>query len=253
MMEEERFIELLVELYDGLPRLGPGNAQSTLKALALCKHLPDAPDILDVGCGTGAQTLVLASATSGKITATDLIPQFLDQFTKTIQEEGLENRIQTQEADMNKLPFPDNSFDLVWSEGAAYIMGFDNALTEWKRLVKPGGYLVVSEASWFKPNPPSEIKKFWDENYPAIRNVEDNLAAASNLGWETVANFHLPVEAWTIDYYGPLKKQLPIFREANVHDKDAQEVADMTDYEMSLMDNYSDYYGYEFYILHCVN
>ena len=252
-MEEERFIELLVELHNGLPRLGPGNAQSTLKALAFCEELPDAPEILDIGCGTGTQTLVLASATSGNITATDLTPQFLDQLNKTIQKEGLENRLQIQMADMNKLPFPDNSFDLVWSEGAAYIMGFDNALTQWKRLVKPGGYLVVSEASWFKPNPPLELKKFWGENYPAIRNVEDNLTAIRNVDWETVANFHLPVEAWTIDYYEPLKKRLPIFRKANVHDKDAQEVADMTDYEMSLMDNYSEYYGYEFYILHSVD
>ena len=247
-MEEERFIELLVELYDGLPRLGPGDTESTLKALNYCKNLPKNPNILDIGCGTGAQTLVLASATSGQITATDLIPQFLEQLNKTIQEQDLEDRIHTQEADMNNLPFPDNSFDLVWSEGAAYIMGFDNALTQWKRLIKPGGYLVVSEASWFKPNPPSELKKFWDENYPAIRNVDDNLVAASNLRWETIANFHLPVEAWTIDYYDPLKERLPSFRKAHVNDKDAKEVADMTDYEMSLMDKYSDYCGYEFYI-----
>ncbi|WP_455200003.1 class I SAM-dependent methyltransferase, partial [Kaarinaea lacus] len=194
-MEEQRFIELIVELHEGLPRLGPGNAESTLKALALCEYLPDAPQILDIGCGTGAQTLVLASATSGHITATDLFPQFLEQLNKTIQEKGLVTRIHTQQADMNNLPFPDNYFDLVWSEGAAYIMGFDNALTQWKRLVKPGGYLVVSEASWFKPDPPSELKKFWDENYPAIRNADDKLATARNTGWETVANFHLPVEA----------------------------------------------------------
>ena len=248
-MDEDRFIKLLVELHDGLPRLGPGNTESTLKALAFCKSLPESPDILDIGCGTGAQTLVLASATDGHITATDLIAQFLDQLNKTIKEQNLENRIETIEADMNDLPFPDSSFDLVWSEGAAYIMGFDNALTQWKRLVKPGGYLVATEASWFKPNPPPELKKFWQENYPAIRSVEDNLAAARKLDWETVANFHLPVEAWTVDYYGPLKQRLPVFRESNANDKDAQEVAEMTDYEMSLMDNYSDYCGYEFYIL----
>ena len=248
-MEEERFIELLVKLYDGLSRLGPGNEQSTLKALALCEHLPKAPDILDIGCGTGAQTLTLASATSGKITATDLIPEFLDQLTKAVQEKGLKNRIRIQKADMNKLPFPDNSFDLIWSEGAAYIMGFDSALSNWKHLVKPGGYLVVSEASWFKSDPPPELKKFWDENYPAMRDVEDNLGSARKLGWENVANFHLPVEARTVDYYGPLKQRLPIFREENANDKDAQEVADLTDYEISLIENYSDYCGYEFFVL----
>ena len=248
-MEEKRFIELLVELHDGLPRLGPGNTKSTLKALAFCEYLPDTPEILDIGCGTGAQTLVLASATSGNIIATDLVPQFLDQLNNTIKEQSLDNRIQTKEADMNNLPFADNSFDLVWSEGATYIMGFDNALTHWKRLVKPGGYLVVSEACWFKPNPPPELKGFWDENYPAIRNVEDNITAARNIEWEIIANFHLPIEAWTADYYEPLKQRLTIFREAHINDKDALEVVDMTDYEMSLFDSYFDYYGYEFFIL----
>lgn len=248
-MDEEKFIELLVELHEGLPRLGPGNTQSTLRALALCEHLPDKPNILDVGCGTGAQTLVLASATTCMITATDLIPKFLAQLNAIILKQGLERQIQICEADMNSLPFPDNSFDLIWSEGAAYIMGFDKALTEWRRLVRSGGYLVVSEASWFKPDPPAELKQFLDENYPDIHSVTDNLTTTRSLGWETVANFHLPVEAWTVDYYGPLRKRLPFFRHANSHDKDAQQVADITEYEISLMDKYSDFYGYEFYIL----
>lgn len=248
-MNEEKLLELLEELYKGLRRLGPGNTQSTLKALSMCKQLPDAPDILDIGCGTGAQTLDLALATTGTITAIDLIPTFLEQLNASIQEQGLQNRITVCEGDMNHLPFADQSFDLVWSEGAAYIMGFDNALTEWKQLLRPGGYLVISEASWFKANPPAKLKTFWDENYPAIRSVQHNLATARSLGWKTVANFHLPDDAWKTDYYGPLKIRLEDFRKENRNDKDAQNVADMTDDEMLLFDNYSDYYGYEFYVM----
>ncbi|WP_455220787.1 class I SAM-dependent methyltransferase [Kaarinaea lacus] len=248
-MNEEKLIKLLVMLYKGLSRLGPGNSQSTLKALSLCKHLPDVPDILDIGCGTGAQTLTLASATSGRIIAVDLIPEFLEQLNARITGLGLQQRLAVCEGDMNRLPFPDHCFDLVWSEGAAYIMGFDNALREWKRLIKPGGHLVVSEVSWFKPDPPAKLKAFWDENYPAIRSVQDNLVAARTAGWETIANFHLPSEAWSEDYYGPLKIRLQEFRKANAHDKDALQIADMTDNEIRLFENYSDYYGYEFYIL----
>jgi ubiquinone/menaquinone biosynthesis C-methylase UbiE len=127
----DRQTELLVALYQGLPRLGPGSAECTLKALALCEDLPAAPEILDVGCGTGVKTLVPASATAGRITATDLIGPFLAQLEERAAETGLDQRIQTLAADMNNLPFPDDRFDLIWSEGAAYVMGFDNALRQW--------------------------------------------------------------------------------------------------------------------------
>jgi ubiquinone/menaquinone biosynthesis C-methylase UbiE len=249
-MDEERLIHLLVELHEGLPRLGPGNAESTSRALSLCRHLPAEPEILDVGCGTGVQTLVLAANTDGRITATDLIPAFLADLDRAIVRDGLEDRIEIREADMTALPFPEKSFDLIWSEGAIYIMGFDNGISAWRPLVKPGGYLVVSEVSWFESDPPQELREFWAENYPAMRTVAGNLESARDLGWQAIANFHLPVEAWTEDYYGPLRKRIPEFREAQAGDLDAQAVADLSELEMSILNRFSDYYGYEFYIFH---
>ena len=247
-MDEERLLHLLVELHAGLPRLGPGNTESTARALSLCSHLPAEPKILDVGCGTGAQTLVLAANTIGHITATDLIPTFLVDLDNAIVRAGLEDRIKTLEADMTRLPFPEESFDLIWSEGAIYIMGFDNGVSTWRRLAKPGAYLVVSEVSWFESDTPEELTEYWIENYPAMRTVAENLEAARDLGWQTIANFHLPVEAWTEDYYGPLQKRIPEFRAANAADPDALAVADLTELEISILDRFSDYYGYEFYI-----
>ncbi|MEA3276845.1 MAG: class I SAM-dependent methyltransferase [Pseudomonadota bacterium] len=244
----DRTTELLVALHQGLRRLGPGSAACTLKALALCADLPPAPGILDVGCGTGAQSLVLASATGGCIVATDLIGAFLGQLPERAAAMGLEGRIQTVAADMHCLPFRDGSFDLIWSEGAAYIMGFDKALTTWRALARPGGYLVVSELSWFRPDPPAEISDFWERHYPSIRGVDENLAAAQNAGWTGVGNFPLPAEAWD-RYHAPLKHRLAAFRRSYVHDPAAQAVADMTEREISLMARYADFCGYELFVL----
>lgn len=244
----DRTTELLVALHDGLRRLGPGGAECTLKALALCGDLPPAPDILDVGCGTGAQTLVLASATDGGIVATDLIGALLSQLRKRASEMGLGPRIRTVAADMGRPPFADSSFDLIWSEGAAYVMGFDNALREWRSLGKPGAYLVVSELSWFRSYPPAEIRDFWESNYPVMRDVDANLAAAREAGWTCLGHFHLPAEAWA-NYYGPLKQRLRDFRRSYAGDPAAQGLADLTEREMLLMGRHADVCGYELFVL----
>jgi len=248
-MEEARMIELLVELHEGLDRLGPGDAQSTLRALRLCGELPPKPDILDIGCGTGAQTLTLAKNTDGKITATDLVSSLLSVVTERMAASGLQSRVTTQAADMNSLPFADGEFDLLWSEGAIYIIGFDIGLAEWCRLLKPGGYLVVSEASWFRPDPPDELAEFWAEGYPGMRSVQANAAAAKAMGWEVIATFHLPEAAWTEGYYAPLRERLTEFRRRHADDQEALGVAAMTEQEMGLFEAYSDYYGYAFYVL----
>ena len=111
-----------------------------------------------------------------------------------------------------------------------------------------GGYLVASEVSWFRPDPPQEVSEFWAENYPAIRTVEENLAAASQRGWLPVGHFHLPKEGWVEEYYKQLGERLPEFRQANADDPNAQAVADLTEHEMSMFSRYSDAYGYEFYV-----
>ncbi len=250
IMEEERAIELLVELHDGLLRLGPGNEASTLRALGNCSHLPSDPRVLDIGCGTGAQTFCLAEALpNAHLTAVDLFNCFVRRLQIAARKRGLEERIQLVEADMNALPFAAESFDLIWSEGAAYIMGFDAALSKWQALARNGGYLVLSEISWFRSDPPQRLMEYWQAQYPGIRSVDENLAAAERLGWESVSCFQLPAEAWTIDYYGPLQERLPVFRRDHAGDPEAQEVAAMTEQEIEIVTAHFDYCGYAFYVL----
>lgn len=109
-------------------------------------------------------------------------------------------------------------------------------------------FQIAAELSWFRLDPPAEIRDFWAGNYPAMRDVEANLAAARKARWRCVGYFHLPAEAWT-DYYGPLKQRLPAFRRSYVSDRDAQAIADLTELEMSLMGRYSAVCGYEVFVL----
>ena len=230
------------------PGWGAGNHETTLRALAACGPLPADAEILDLGCGTGAQTMDLAAATEGRITAVDLMPEFLDDLVAAARERGLQRRIQVQVADMAALPFAAESFDLIWSEGAAYHIGFDVALRDWTPLLNPGGRLALSELCWFGEPEGDAIRAYWAENHPAMRNVDEQLAVAAGLGLECLAHFPVPPEAWTVDYFGPLARRLPGFRERHAEDADALAVADATEHEMAMMERCATTCGYEFFV-----
>ena len=129
---------LMFSFYEGVLRKGPGSEASTLKALSMLVGLPPNPRIVDFGCGAGDASLVLARVTQGHVTAVDIHQPFLDQLEARAAREGLTDRITTVQADMAVPPFPDGSFDLVWSEGAAYIVGFEQSLNRWRRLLRAG-------------------------------------------------------------------------------------------------------------------
>ena len=248
-MQPDRFTELLVNLHRGLARLGPGSDAATLQALGLCTELPGKPMILDIGCGSGAQSLTLASASGGWIVAMDLFPVFIHQLMQRSSQRRLTDLVHGVVADMHAPPFAPLCFDLIWSEGAVYNMGFDNALQCWRPLLRAGGYLVISEISWFETNPTQTLRDYWQENYPAMRSVSENRQAAVDSGWIPVGDFALPACAWDENYYAPLQQQIPGFLQAHPDDPDAAAVVATTLREIDIMHRYSQACGYQFYIL----
>ena len=153
------------EMYQDLPRQGPGSQKCTRSAFGYLANLLDKPRILDVGCGAGAQTMVLAEVCEGKITAVDNHQPFLDIIDTKAKDIGFAGKIETINGTMLDLKFESESFDIIWSEGAIYIVGFANGLASWKKLLKPGGYIVVTHLSWLKNDPPDELMEFWKKEF----------------------------------------------------------------------------------------
>ena len=237
------------EIHSGLPREGPGDTASTLRALRSVRGLPQKPDVLDVGCGPGAQTLVLARETGGTVTAVDNHVPFLDDLRGRAAAAGLADRIRPLEASMFDLPFADASFDLVWSEGAIYQMGFDNGLRSWRRFLRPGGSVAVTEISWLRDDRPRELADFWQAEYPGMRSVAGNLAAIRRCGYGTAGHFILPDSCWWDSYYGPILEKLPRLRDKHRGDAEALAVLDLETVEIDLFRKYSSHYGYVFYVM----
>jgi SAM-dependent methyltransferase len=247
--DQGRMWKIFLELHSDIPREGPGDSESTAKAFSMITGLPEKPRILDIGCGPGMQTLDLAQLSGGTITAVDYYRQYLDALEESATSAGLADRITTVEADMAALDFELETFDLIWSEGAAYIMGFDNALRSWKPLLKPSGWLAVTEAAWTRPDPPADLRQFWESEYPAIKDVEDSLALIRDAGYEITGHFKLPDASWWDHYYTPLNARIEIIRERYGDDPIAAAVIESHERERDMHRRYADYYGYVFFIM----
>jgi SAM-dependent methyltransferase len=239
--------EIFWQVHRDLPREAPGSDASTLRALGMIPSLPAPPRILDIGCGPGAQTVALARATQADVTAADTHQPFLDDLARRAAQAGVAEHIHPLNASMFDLNF-DQPFDLLWSEGAIYIIGFERGLREWRKLLKPGGFVAVTEISWLKPNPPEPARKFWGEAYSGMATVEENLAHLASAGYRPFGHFSLPESDWWDNYYHPMAARIESLREKYPNNPEAQAVLDLEYAEIELYRQYSAWYGYVFYI-----
>lgn len=238
------------ELHSGLPQEGPGDNESTLKALRMIQDLPEDPQILDIGCGPGRQTIVLVKETHGTVIALDTHQLFLDEVEKRAKAENVDIKIITTKQSMADMDFEKQSFDVIWSEGAIFIIGFEKGLNYWKQFLKPGGYLVISELAWLIDDPPNEAETFFNEGYPDMKKIDENESIIKRSGYELIDRFVLPDTAWMDDYYIPIEKKLSILRGKYKGDKQAIKFLDASQEEIEIFRKYSNSYGYLFYVMH---
>ena len=243
-----RYWQIFLELFEGLPRQGPGDRSSAARALALCAELPAEPTVVDLGCGVGAQTLHLAEMTAGVITAVDNHAPFTERLARTLAEHGLSQRVHPLVADMADLELPPGSADLVWSEGALYQIGLDRALRVCHGLLRPGGYLAFTDAVWRKDNPPPDVKAAFQAGYPTMGRVADVLRTIGRAGFSLVGHFPLPDQAWWDDFYTPMKRRIALLRARYAADAEALAVLAELAQEPEMHRRHSDCYAYEFFV-----
>jgi SAM-dependent methyltransferase len=239
---------LICEYFSEMERQGPGSPEVTIRALSFIDNLTNKSRIADIGCGTGGQTIVLAQNLPVNITGIDLFPAFIDKLNRNAGKKDLGKRLKGITGSMENLPFQDEELDLIWSEGAIYNIGFNRGINEWRRFLKKGGYLAVSEASWFTIERPEEIEKFWVDAYPEIDIVSNKLAQMESAGYVPVASFILPENCWTEHFYIPQAKVQEAFLAKYASNQTARELVSNMRREAQLYQKYNDYYGYVFYI-----
>jgi len=237
------------QIFESLPRQGPGSSEATRKVWSLLPSVPPDAKILDVGCGSGTQTRDLAALTTGTITAVDNHQPFLDKIDAWANKAGMTQRVKTVCASMDALPFNKGSFDLIWSEGAIFIVGFEKGLNLWKPLLKKGGYMVVSDADWFESNPPEELMKWWEsEGYIPV-SEEEMKERVKRTGLRLVATYRLPEAGWWDNYHVPMLARIAELRKTHGSDPGDAALLDALEHEADMFRKYKRWYGYTFFVM----
>lgn len=107
--------------------------------------------ILEVGCGNGVFLPLLARAVgaTGRVVGLDHAPEFVAEARARVTREGLDDVVTVLEGDAYRLPFPDASFDAAHCERVLmHLADPVAALRELRRVVRPGGRVVVVEPDW---------------------------------------------------------------------------------------------------------
>jgi len=240
--------DIFSELHDNLPIDGPGRIKYTRKAFRMLPKL-DKPRILDIGCGAGAPTLELARLSQGEIIGIDINQSSLDRLNVKIEKAHLSDLVKIRNCSMFNMDFPDENFDIIWSEGSIFIAGFERGLKEWWRLLKPKGFLVVHEMVWLRPDPPQEIYVYWKGVYAGIRTVPENVAWIAASDYTLVGHFALPEDAWWILYFGPLEQRIKELRAKYASDPYALKMLDKEQREVDMYKKYYRWYSSAYFIM----
>ncbi len=230
-------------------RLREGFCKYTRKAYHVLPKL-DKGHILDIGCGSGGPTMEPARLSQGEVIAIDIDQHSLDRLTRKIDQAGLSNRVKAVNLSMFNMDFANESFDIIWSEGSTFIIGFERALKEWRRFLKPKGFLVAHEMVWSRPDPPQEVYNYWKGlTASGIRTVTEYLEQITACGYDLIGYFTLPENAWWIEYCGPLEDRIPELRLKHINDSKAVEVLGKQQQEIDLSRKYHQWYSSAFLVM----
>lgn len=111
--------------------------------------VPDAKELLDVGCGAGNYTLMMLKKLPGlNCTLADLSKPMLNKAQERVREET-NGEVKILQGDIRKLPLPENHFDIILAGAVLHHLrddqDWENTFAKLYQLLKPGGCLMISD------------------------------------------------------------------------------------------------------------
>ena len=135
-----------------------GNIPATDRMADLCQ-IKQGSYLLDVGCGSGATPTYLAQTRGCRVMGVDILPRMIDRARELAARKGLSELTEFRVADAQDLPFLENQFDAVITESVtAFPADKERAVSEYARVLKPGGIVGLNESTWLKTPVPPEVQ-----------------------------------------------------------------------------------------------
>ena len=145
------------------------------------------PAILDVGCGSGVPTMELARLSSGHIVAVDTDRTSLNELKRKIESSRLSTHIEIIQCSLFDMCFKNECFDIIWAEGSINVIGFERGLSEWRRYLRPSGFIVIHDESG---------------------DLSDKIKQISACKYNLLDHFILAEDIWQQNYFAPLEKYI---------------------------------------------
>jgi ubiquinone/menaquinone biosynthesis C-methylase UbiE len=183
-----------------------------------------------------------------RITAIDVHQPYLEELQVRTKTAEVSDRVVVKNMRMQEMTFTPETFDLIWAEGSAYIMGFTKAVASWRPLIKSRGILAVTELVWLTADKPIDAAEFFGQEHPAMMNRAGVADSIRDAGYDLIANFTLPDCAWWESYYTPLLARLPALESKYAGDTASLEVIAAARREVEIRRRFASSYGYEFFI-----
>jgi hypothetical protein len=191
--------------------------------------------------------MVLARELGTRIDAVDLYQPFLNRLERHAKEKHIDHLVRTHCMNVKEIANVFPTIDLLWAEGAAYNIGFANALATWAKAIKPNRFAVVSELCWLREEIPDAVREFFRSAYAEMQSVAQNIAIAEEAGYKIFNIYTLPQEAWMKDYYDVLEPRAESL--VNHSDVAVRNFAVETLKEIETFRISDNSYGYVFFVL----
>lgn len=223
------------ELHRDLPREGPGEPADVIWAAGIAGLATNA-QMADVGCGPGGDIgALLKVAPLGHVTALDKTAHFVDAARLRWE---ADDRVTVLRADMAQIM---NAYDMIWCAGAVYFLGVTQALSKWRKAVRPGGVIAFSQLCWYSDTPSEKAQKFWDSGYPEMTDEAGVLSQINAAGYEVLGTRRLSDAAWEA-YFQPIDARISALRATA--DDALSAVLDEAEEEAAVWRAHRDEFGY---------